>query len=355
MRKTRRTCPAARRISRNAQWLLKLHTYGLLRNSFRPDEEILVMRTYWRQRQQLIEDASRSIQHMQKALTQMNVQLANVISDISGGTTGQAILRAILDGERDPAKLARLRDPRIKASEAVVAKSLAGNWRGELLFLLRQAMDSHQHVQKQIAECDEQLQQHYQTMQSKADPEKLPPVERNKRAHGNVPAGFDLRDELYRTTGVDLTAIDGINVLTAQTVLAEVGSDMSRFATEGHFASYLDLSPRNKISGGKIVGKEKRKTKNRAGTALRFAAGTLLNSDTYLGAQYRRLRTKLGAPKARKAMANKLARILYRMLKFGEQYVDKGQQFYAKKYRQQQIRILTKKANELGLQLVQPA
>jgi transposase len=346
--------PGRKTDIQECQWLLKLHTYGLLRNSFRPEEEILVMRTYWRQRQQLIEDASRSIQHMQKALTQMNVQLANVISDISG-TTGQAILKAILEGERDPAKLARLRDPRVKASEAVVAKSLAGNWRSELLFLLRQAMDSYQNVQKQIAECDEQLQKHYQTMGSKADPEKLPPVERNKRAHGNVPAGFDLRDELYRTTGVDLTAIDGINVLTAQTVLAEVGSDMSRFATEGHFASYLDLSPRNKMSGGKIVGREKRKTKNRAGTALRFAAGTLLNSDTYLGAQYRRLRTKLGAPKARKAMANKLARIIYRMLKYGEQYVDKGQESYTEKYRQQQIRFLTKKANELGLQLVQSA
>jgi hypothetical protein len=346
--------PGRKTDIQECQWLLKLHAYGLLRNSFRPEEEILVMRTYWRQRQQHIGDASRCIQHMQKALTQMNVQLANAISDISG-TTGQAILTAILAGERDPQTLAKLRDPRIKASEATVAKSLQGNWRPELLFVLQQELESYQSFQKKIAECDRQLQRHYETMESKADPKRLPPVPRDKRPHGNVPAGFDLRDELYRTTGVDLTAIDGLNVLTVQTLIAEVGSDMSRFATEAHFVSFLDLSPRNKISGGKVVGRDKRKTKNRAGIALRLAAGTLLNSDTYLGAQYRRLRTKLGAPKARKAMANKIARIAYRMLKYGEKYVDKGKEFYEQKYRQLQIRMLTKKATELGFQLIQTA
>jgi len=291
---------------------------------------------------------------MQKALTQMNVQLANVISDISG-TTGQAILGAIVAGERDPHKLAELRDPRIKASEARVAKSLEGNWRSELVFVLRQELESYQTFQTKIAECDQQLHRHYKSMEAKADPKQLPQIPRDKRAHGNIPAGFDLRAELYRATGVDLTAIDGINVLTAQTLIAEVGYDMSRFATEAHFVSYLDLSPRNKISGGKVVGREKRKTKNRAGLALRLAAGTLLESDTYLGAQYRRLRTKLGAPKARKAMANKLARIAYRMLKYGEKYVEKGKELYEQKYRQLQIRMLTKRATELGLQLVQPA
>jgi hypothetical protein len=346
--------PGRKTDIQECQWLLKLHAYGLLRNSFRPEEEILVMRTYWRQRQQHIGDASRCIQHMQKALTQMNVQLANAISDISG-TTGQAILKAIVAGERDPWALAKLRDPRVKASEATVAKSLEGNWRPELLFVLEQEMETYQTFQTKIAECDRRLQRHYETMEAKADPKQLPPVPRDKRAHGNVPAGFDLREELYRATGVDLTAIDGLNVLTVQTLLAEVGSDMSRFATEGHFVSYLGLSPRNKISGGKVVGREKRKTKNRAGLALQFAAGTLLQSDTYLGAQYRRLRTKLGAPKARKAMANKLARIAYRMLKYGEKYVDKGKEFYEEKYRQQQIRMLTKKATELGLQLVHSA
>lgn len=346
--------PGRKTDIQECQWLLKLHVYGLLKNSFRPEEEILVMRSYWRQRQQHIGDASRCIQHMQKALTQMNVQLANAISDISG-TTGQAILTAILAGERDPKTLAKFRDPRIKASEAVIANSLEGNWRAELLFTLKQEFESYQMFQKKIAECDEQLQQHYQTMETKADPELLPKVPRDKRAHGNIPDGFDLRGELYRTAGVDLTGIDGINVLTAQMITAEVGRDMSRFDTEAHFVAYLGLSPNNQISGGRVVGREKRKTKNRAGVALRLAAGTLLQSDTYLGAQYRRLRTKLGAPKARKAMANKLARIIYRMLKFREAYVDKGKEFYEEKYRSQQIRFLAKKASELGLQLVHSA
>jgi transposase len=342
--------PGRKTDIQECQWLLKLHASGLLRNSFRPEEEILVMRTYWRQRQQHIEDASRCIQHMQKALTQMNVQLANAISDISG-TTGQAILNAIVAGERDPKVLAKLRDPRIKASEATVAKSLEGNWRAELLFVLKQELETYRVFQTRIAECDSQLQQHYTTMEGKADPQQLAPVRRDKRPHGNVPEGFDLRGQLYRATGVDLTAIDGINVLTAQTLIAEVGADMSRFATEAHFVSYLDLCPRNKISGGKVVGREKRKTKNRAGLILRLAAGTLLRSETYLGAQYRRLRTKLGGPKARKAMANKLARIAYRMLKYGEGYVDKGKELYEQKYRQQQIQMLTRRATELGLHL----
>jgi len=346
--------PGRKTDIQECQWLLKLHAYGLLRNSFRPEEEILVMRTYWRQRQQQIEDASRSIQRMQKALTQMNVQLANVISDISG-TTGQAILDAILAGERDPKVLAQYRDPRIKASEASVAKSLEGNWRPEQLFILRQELEIYRVYQSKIADCDKQIKKHYATMEQKADPQQLPPVRYNKRPHGNIPEGFDLREQLYRTTGVDLTSIDGINVLTAQTLIAEVGADMSSFATEAHFVSYLNLCPKNKISGGKVVGREKRKTKSRAGLALRLAAGTLLKSESYLGAQYRRLRTKLGAPKARKAMAHKLARIAYRMLKYGQAYVDQGKEFYEQKYRHQQITMLTKKAAALGLQLTHTA
>jgi transposase len=346
--------PGRKTDVQEAQWLMKLHTYGLLPNSFQLEGEMEKVRTIWRLRDRHVKEAGRAVQHMQKALTKMNVQLANVISDISGAT-GLAIITAILAGERDLRTLAKLRDPRVRASEARVAKSLEGNWRPELLFVLQQELESYRTFQTKIAECDRQLQQHYANMQAKADPQQLVPVERDKRAHGNIPSGFDLREELYRVTGVDLTGIDGVNVLTAQTLLAEVGSDMSRFATEAHFVSYLNLSPNNKISGGKIVGREKRKSKNRAGAALRLAAGTLLNSDTYLGAQYRRLRTKLGAPKARKAMANRMARIVYRMLKYGEKYVDKGKEFYEHKYRQMQIRMLSKRATELGLQLTQSA
>lgn len=322
--------PGRKTDIQECQWLLQLHVYGLLKNSFRPEEEILVMRAYWRQRQQHIGDVT--------------------------GMTGQAIIKAILAGERDPQKLAKLRDWRIKASEATVAKSLEGNWRPELLFVLQQELETYQMFQNKIAACDRQLQQHYLTMQSKADPKLLSKMKRNKQCRsGNVPDEFDLRQELYRTTGVDLTGIDGINILTAQTVLAEVGSDMTRFETEANFVSFLGLRPRNQISGGKVVGREKQKKKNRAGHALLLAAGTLLRSDTFLGAQYRRFRTRLGAPKARKAMANKLGRIIYRMMKFGEAYVDRGKEYYEQKFRSQQISFLAKRASELGMQLVQTA
>jgi transposase len=349
-----RNMPGRKSDVQECQWILKLHVYGLLKNSFRPEEEICILRTIWRQRQQHIGDASRCIQHMQKALTQMNLQLANVISDISGWT-GQAIIGAILQGERDPVQLAQLRDARVKASAEVICKSLQGNWRPELLFVLKQEFESYKTFQQKIAECDEALQQHYRRLEQKADPEELPEVSRNKRPHGNVPENLDLRDELYRVTGVDLIQIDGINVLTAQTIVAEVGFDMRPWETEAQFVSWLNLAPRNKMSGGKVIGRDKRKVINRAGQALRNAASTLLRSNTYLGAQYRRLRAKIGAPKAIKAMGNRLARIVYRLLKYGQQYVDKGAEFYQQKYRNQQIAMLTRKAAEFGLQLAQSA
>jgi transposase len=344
--------PGRKSDVQECQWLLKLHVYGLLKNSFRPEEEICVMRTLWRQRQQHIGDASRHIQRMQKALTQMNLQLANVISDISGWT-GQAILWAILEGERNPQVLAKLRDPRVKASTEQIVKSLEGNWRPELLFVLKQEFEMYQTLQNKIQECDQELQQHLETIEQKADPGELEPVSRHKRAHGNVPETFDLREELYRISGVDLTGIDGINVLTAQTIIAECGYDMSRWETEGHFVSWLNLAPRHKISGGKVIGRDQRKVVNRAGQALRNAASTRLRSQSYLGAQYRRLRGKLGAPKAIKAMAGRLARIIYRLLKHGQAYVDNGAEFYEQKHRQQQIQMLVKKAAGLGLKVIE--
>jgi transposase len=346
--------PGRKTDVQECQWLLKLHVYGLLKNSFRPDEEIRVMRTFWRQRQQHIADAARCTQRMQKALTQMNLQLANVISDISGAT-GQAIIKDILGGQRDPKRLAKHRDPRVKSTEEVIAKSLEGNWRADLLFVLKQESESHASFQAKIRECDEQLQAHLKKMEEKTDRKPLPKPKRNKRPRGNAPTTFDLRNELYRITGVDLTTIDGVNALTAQTVIAEVGYNMGRWETESQFVSWLNLAPRNRVSGGKVIGRDKRKVVNRAGQALRQAASTLLRSQSYLGAQYRRLRTKLGSPNAVKAMAAKLARILYRALKYGQAYVDRGVEFYEQKYRQQQIKIITKKAAELGLQLVHSA
>jgi transposase len=362
--------PGRKSDVQESQWLLKLHTYGLLHNSFQPTAEIRVARTYWRQRGEHVRGASTCVQRMQKALTQMNVQLANVISDLSG-LTGQTIVRAILDGERDPRKLAELSHPQIRASREEIARSLEGNWRPELLFVLKQEMDMYDTYQRRIAECDGELKAHLKTFADKlpakaaetespsdhGQEKKAPAQQKTKVKSGNKASGnrpqFDLASELYRISGVDLTRIDSINVLVAQTVISEVGLDMSRWNTEAQFASWLGLCPDNRISGDKVLSKGTRHVINRAATALRLAAITLLRSRSYLGAQYRRLRTRLGAPKAITAMAHKLARLAYRMLKYGQEYVDKGMQYYEDRYRQQQIGHLQKKAAKLGLQLVQ--
>jgi transposase len=340
--------PGRKSDVQECQWLMKLHTYGLLNNSFRPTEEICVLRTYWRQRDEHVKSASAAIQRMQKVLTEMNVQIANVITDISG-VTGMAILNAILAGERDRNKLAQLADPRVKASQEEIAKSLEGNWRPELLFVLRQQMDTYKVWQKRIQECDEAIEAHLKTMESKAGPGEQPPAsKRGKKAGGNAPE-FNLRGELYRISGIDLTSIDGINVMTAQTIVAEVGLDMSKWPTEAHFASWLGLCPDNKITGGKVYHRGTRHVENRAATAFRMAAMTLWRSKTYLGAKFKRLRANLGAPKAITAMAHNLARLVYRMLKYGQDYVDKGMEFYQQRYQEQQIKWMEKKAKELGL------
>jgi transposase len=343
--------PGRKTDVQECQWLLQLHTFGLLNNSFRPPEEVCVLRAYWRQRAEHVVSASACILRMQKVLTEMNVQLANVISDISG-LTGMAIIEAILDGERDRYKLADLADPRVRASREEIARSLEGNWRKELLFILKQERNLYQIFQQQIAECDTAMAAHLQTLEDKVEPgSQPPPAKPNKRAGSNAPTSFDMRGELYRISGADLTQIDGINVMTAQTIIAEVGVDMGRFPTEAHFASFLGLCPDNQITGGKVLHRGTRHVQNRAATALRMAATTLLRSKTYLGAKFRRLRTRLGAPKAITAMAHMLARLVYRMLKYGEQYVDKGMKYYEEKYRAHEIRNMQKKAKDLGLEI----
>ena len=340
--------PGRKSDVQECQWLMKLHTYGLLNNSFRPTEEICVLRTYWRQRDEHVKAASAAVQRMQKALTEMNVQIANVISDISG-VTGLAILDAILAGERDRAQLADLADARIQASREEIAKSLEGNWRPELLFVLRQERDIYREYRKRIAECDEAIQAHLKTLGDKAEPgDKPEPPKAGKRAGGNAPR-FDLRGELYRISGIDLTRIDGINVMNAQTIIAEIGLDMSRWPTEAHFASWLGLCPNNQITGGKVYRRGSRHVVNRAATAFRMAATSLWRSRTYLGAKFQRLPSRLGAPKAITAMAHTLARLVYRMLKYGQEYVDKGMAFYQQRYQQQQIQWMQHKAKDLGL------
>jgi transposase len=345
--------PGRKSDVQESQWLLKLHTYGLLNNSFQPPAQIRVLRTYWRQRGEHVRGAATCIQRMQKVLAQMNVQLANVISDLSG-LTGQAILRAILAGEHDPWKLAQLRDARIQASRKEICKSLEGNWRPELLFVLQQEVEMYDTYQRRIAECDQQLQNHLSSFEDNVSP--LPsegqPKRKKVRAAKNAPR-FDLTSELQRITGVDLTRIDGIDVMVAQTILSEVGLDMSRWKTEAHFASWLGLCPDNRITGGKVLGRGTRHVVNRAATALRMAANTLIRSRSYLGAQYRRLRTKLGAPKAITALAHRLARLVYRMLKYGQQYIDKGTEYYERRYREQQLQFLRKKAAQLGVRIIE--
>jgi transposase len=334
----------------DCQWLQKLHTFGLLNNSFRPTDQICVLRSYWRQRDTLIAATSTCVQHMQKALTEMNVQLANVISDLSG-CTGQAIVRAILRGERDPNKLADLRHEKIRASKQEIAKSLEGNWREELLFNLRQSMELYDFYQEKIKDCDLRIQHHLRTFQSKVEQEVLIAAsQKRKKATGNVPH-FDLSSELHRITGVDLARIDGINAVTAQTIISETGLDMTKWKTEKNFASWLGLCPDNAISGGKVLKRGTRRVINRATVALRMAARSLLRSKSALGSNYRRLRTQLGAPKAITAMAHKLARLVYRMLKYGSDYVDKGMAHYENKYRQAKLAWLKKKAAELNMTL----
>ena len=346
--------PGRKSDIQECQWLLKLHAFGLLNNSFQPSDEIRIARTLWRHRGNLVAQAGSAIQRMQKALIEMNIQLSNVLSDLSG-VSGQAIIGAILKGERDLWALASLAQPEVQATPEEIAQSLEGNWREELLFVLGQEVELYRTYQEKIHDCDRQLRQHLESFGSRVDVRAQPlgPKPKGKKGSKNAPQ-FDLRSELYRITGIDWVQVNGIDVLTAQTVIAEAGADLSAFPREQQFTSWLGLCPTNEKSGGKILKRRTRKVVNRAAAAFRNAATTLVRSQSYLGAQYRRLRTRLGAPKAITAMARKLACLFYRLIKHGQQYVDKGMEFYEARYREQQVRLLTRKAQKLGLQLVNP-
>jgi len=342
-----------------SQWLLKLHTYGLLGNSFRPPDEIRALRSLWRLRDRHVKEAARAVQHMQKSMITMNIQLSNAISDISG-VTGQAIIRSILAGERNPEKLAKLRDRRIQATLAEVSRSLEGNWREDMLFELRQAVEAYDFIQKQMAECDLRLQmllaalpaREVETAGVAAEAAGKPACKkRSRKSRKNAPV-FDLHAELERVCGVDLTSIDGIDIMTAQTIVAELGTDFSRWKDEAHFASWLGLSPCRDISSGKVLKQGSLKVKNRVATALRTAANTLLHSDSYLGARFRSLRTRRGAPKAIKAMARYLACLIYRMFTRGQAWVDRGAREFENKRAQRELSALLNKAAAHGFKLV---
>ena len=354
--------PGRKTDVQECQWLMKLHSYGLVRDSFRLAQEMESVRTIWRLRDRHVKEAGRAVQHMQKALTKMNIQLANVISDING-ITGQQIIAAILKGERDPWKLADLKHFMIRASREEVARSLEGNWREDVLFELQQAVDSYNFAHRQMQECDGKLEGYLaslppRTLDIPARPESAQAAtpgkktKKTKKPVGNQPH-LDLVQELKRVCGVDLTSIDGINVMTALTIISEIGTDMSGFQDEKHFASWLGLTPAKDISGGKIIGRGKRKVKNRVAVALRTAATTLLRSNTYLGARYRSLRRKLPSfTSAVKAMGRYLAVLIYRMLTKGEAWVDRGATQFERRHTEQELASLNFKAHAKGFKLV---
>ena len=331
----------------DCQWLQQLMSFGLLSGAFRPAEQVCVLRSLTRQRAMLLRGQGRLVQHMQKALTQMNIQLANVISDVVG-ETGQKILRAIASGERDGMALAKLKNTRIHASEEEIAKSLQGNWRGEHLFALKQALDAFDFCGAQLAECDAQIQAQLQVLHVCEGV----PAKGKKRGRARNAPKFDLRTQLFQMCGVDLTRIDGIDVTTALVVVSEVGADMSRFNTDKHFASWLGLCPGTKITGGKVMSGKTKRCANRAAQALRLAAAALRSSQSALGAYYRRLCARMDRPKAVTAAAHKLARLIYAMLTNGEEYTDRGQSYFEERYRQRVLHNLAQKAKAMGMQLV---
>lgn len=328
----------------DCQWLQQLMSFGLLSGAFRPTEQICELRALSRQREMLVQGQTRHVQHVQKALAQMNVQLDQVISDVMG-LTGQRIVRAILAGERDPTRLAQLRHARIQADEATIAKSLVGTWRPEHLFTLGQAVALYDAYQGQLEACDAELSR---VLARLAVTEARPP-EGKRRARGG--AQTQLREALYRACGVDLTRIDGIDVGTAMKVLAEVGPDLSRFKSAKHFASWLGLCPGTKISGGKVLSGASKRIPNRLAQALRQAATTLKNSRSSLGAYYRRLCARLDKAKAVRATAHKLARLIYALLTRGHDYVDPGEAYYEERYRERVLFHLKRKAQAMGFAL----
>jgi transposase len=337
----------------DCQWIQRLHTYGLLQGSFRPEDPYCVLRAYLRYRDELVSARSTQCQHMQKALQQMNVQLTQVLSDVMG-VSGMAIIEAILAGERDPMKLATLVDRRVRATPAAIQKALEGDYREEHLFVLRQAFSLYATYEEKINACNEQIVRETATLSDKVDPQfkPLPPRKEGRPACKDKMQGQDMREVLYRKFGSDLTAIEGIGVTTALVVLTEVGPNVASFKTEKHFCSWLGLCPDNRISGGKVLSSHTRRVINRASDALRMAAVTLERSQSALGGFYRRMKGRLGAAQAITATAHKLARIIYRLIKHGEAYVRQGMEDYERRFRERKLHALKKTALSMGFNLI---
>jgi transposase len=339
----------------DCQWVQQLHTFGLLRGSFRPEAEITTLRTLVRHRDKLVEDAAMVTQRMQKALTLMNLQLHNVISDVTG-LTGMAILRDIANGEIDPATLSRHRDRRCKATEQEIAASLTGSYREEHLFVLRQTLEVYDFYREKIERCDDQIEVRLRALEARCEPPatplSAPRSNRKRKLQDNAPS-FEIRSPLFQLTGgVDLTELPGIGPYGALKLISEVGLGMHRWPTEKHFVSWLTLAPQNKISGGKLLSSRTQPSGNRAAKMFRIGAMAVGRSDHALGAFYRRLAVRLGKPKAITATARKLALLFYRMLKHKISYVETSAVEYDERQRHRIVRSLGKRARSLGFDLV---
>lgn len=340
--------PGRKTDVQDCQWLQQLHTFGLLRGSFRTPEESVALRAYMRQRQSLVERSADHVRHMQKSLRQMNLLLDNVVSDITG-KTGMKIIRAILDGDHNPQHLAKMRDGRCKQDEKTIAASLEGHYRDEHLFTLKQSVQLYDFYKELIFSCEKEIEKQLQTLDGKINKSEVTPVKKRKTKSS---LHFDVRSELHRLTGIDLTRIDGMDENSVLKVLSETGTDMTAWPSEKHFSSWLGLSPGNKITGGRIISSKTKPSANKAAAAFRLCAYGLFNSKSSLGAYFRRQRARLGAPKAITATAHKLARTFYSMIKNQSEYVDLGSDYYDKLYRERTISQLKRKAVLLGFELI---
>lgn len=355
----------------DCQWLQQLHASGLLSGAFRPNDKILPLRSYMRQRENLIKASSTSVQHMQKALTQMNLHLCNVITNIVG-LTGMQIIRAIISGVHDPKILAKFRDPRCKQSQDIIEKSVTGNYRAEHLFSLKQAVETFDFIQAQVLNCDKQIEEalialspsssssnidshsdtNIQNQNSKEEKIAKSQLPRSYKSRSGNKFYFDPSSMLQEITKVDLTKIPGIEVNAAVKILSEVGADLSKWKSAKHFTSWLALSPENKVSGGKQLSSRTKTSKNRAAEIFRLAAFSLHRSPTALGGFLRRIKSKHGAPKAITATARKIVTIFYSMLTQGTEYVEAGLYYYEEQYKERLIKGLQKRAQALGMALI---
>jgi transposase len=349
-----RRVPGRKSDVTDAQWIQTLHNYGLLESSFRPQADLIALRSLLRHRRSLVDHRSPHVLHMQKALLQMNIQLSQAVSDVTG-VTGQSILRAIVAGVREPKMLASLREPGCRHSEEEIAKALTGTWREEHLFVLKQALELFDFYSQQILECDQEIERMYAKTRTDLEAEELQPLpkrKRNSHSKNKFHETEKIRGHLKRISGVDISLVDGMGVSLAQTVILECGTDMTKFPTEKHFCSWLGLAPKHEISGNKVLQNKTLKTKSRAGQAFRMAAQSVKQAECAFGVLYRRLRAKLGPSQATVATAHAIAGVIYRMLKFHIEYDPLSVNEYQKQYEEQQIKYMKKRAAKLGYELL---